>query len=401
MKLELEDEIQQQEEETIAIVAVALLLTTLTRFGTQGIPYNDLPLSGEDYTITILQGNPCQTLDVFRVTTPTFMFICRELLSVQMEPVSKLLQIEEQLAIFLYILGHNNSNRQAQDRFQHSGQTISKVFRHVLELLVQLAPKFFIQPSHETIPHQIQTNPKFSPFFDKCLGALDGVHIPASVPAHKTAPYRNRKGFLSQNVLGVCDFGMRFTYMRVGWEGTAHDARVLRDARSKDFKIRQGFFYLADAGYGLLRNILVPYRGTRYHLREQALAGQRPETKEELYNLRHSSLRNVIERCFGVFKRRFKIMTQASEYQLEQQYDLVLACACLHNINVGKNGYYDIIFDESLAMAEQYRATNTEDPPPEPEYPSERKRQHCENWRDSIAEGLWTQYMQTLQERLR
>ncbi|POW18077.1 hypothetical protein PSHT_06162 [Puccinia striiformis] len=239
------------------IVAIALLLTTLTRFGTRGIPYNDLPLSGEDYTIAILQGNPRRTLDVFRVTTPTFMFICRELLSVQMEPVSKLLQIEEQLAIFLYIVGHNNSNRQAQDRFQHSGQTISKVFRHVLELLVQLAPKFFIQPSHETIPHQIQSNPKFSPFFDKCLGALDGVHIPASVPAHKTAPYRNRKGFLSQNVLGVCDFGMRFTYMRVGWEGTAHDARVLRDARSKDFKIRQGFFYLADAGYGLSRNVLV------------------------------------------------------------------------------------------------------------------------------------------------
>ncbi|KAI7951580.1 hypothetical protein MJO28_007264 [Puccinia striiformis f. sp. tritici] len=334
MELELEDKIQQQEEETIGVVAVALLLTTLTRFGTQGIPYNDLPL---------------------------------ELLSVQMEPVSKLLQVEEQLtiflyilAIFLYIVGHNNSNRQAQDCFQYSGQTISKVFRHVLELLVQLAPKFFIQPSHETIPHQIQTNPKFSPFFDKCLGALNGVHIPASVPAHKTAPYRNCKGFLSQNVLGVCDFGMR-----VGWEGTAHDARVLRDAWSKDFKIRQGFFYLADAGYGLSRNILVPYRGTRYHLREQALAGQRPETKEELYNLRHSSLRNVIERCFGVFKRRFKIMTQASEYQLEQQYDLVLACACLHNINVRKNGYYDIIFDESLAMAEQYRATDTEDPPPQ------------------------------------
>ncbi|KAI7956211.1 hypothetical protein MJO29_007610 [Puccinia striiformis f. sp. tritici] len=123
-----------------------------------------------------------------------------------------------------------------------------------------------------------------------CLGALDGVHIPASVPAHKTTPYRNRKRFLSQNVLGVCNFGMRFMYMRVGWEGTAHDARVLRDAWSKDFKIRQGFFYLADAGYGLARNVLVPYRGTRYHLREQALAGQRPETKEELDNLRHSSL---------------------------------------------------------------------------------------------------------------
>ncbi|KAI9604144.1 hypothetical protein H4Q26_003756 [Puccinia striiformis f. sp. tritici PST-130] len=84
-------------------------------------------------------------------------------------------------------------------------------------------------------------------------------------------------------------------------------------------------------------------------------------------------------------------MTQASEYQLEQQYDLVLACACLHNINVGKNRFYDIIFDESLAMAEQYRATDTKDPPPDPEYSSEPERQHCENWRDLIAEGLWTQ----------
>ncbi|POW13838.1 hypothetical protein PSTT_03511 [Puccinia striiformis] len=71
MELEPEDEIQRQEEETIVIVAIALLLTTLTRFGTRGIPYNDLPLSGEDYTIAILQGNPRQTLDVFRVTTPT------------------------------------------------------------------------------------------------------------------------------------------------------------------------------------------------------------------------------------------------------------------------------------------------------------------------------------------
>ncbi|POV95038.1 hypothetical protein PSTT_16493 [Puccinia striiformis] len=238
------------------------------------------------------------------------MFICGELLSVQMEPVSKLLQIEEQLPIFLYIVGHNNSNRQAQDRFQHSGQTISKVFRHVLKRQVQLAPKFFIQTSHKTIPHQTLSNPKFSPFFDKCLGALDGVHIPASVLAHKTAPYRSRKGFLSQNVLGVCDFGMQFMYMRVGWKGTAHQHWVVHDAWSKDFKIRQGFFYLADAGYGLSRNVL------------------------------------------------------ASGYQLEQQYDLVLACACLHNINVGKNGYYDIIFDESLAMAEQYKAIYTKDPPP-------------------------------------
>jgi hypothetical protein len=45
---------------------------------------------------------------------------------------------------------------------------------------------------------------------------------------------------------------------------------------------------------------------------------------EELFNLQHSSLRNVIERTFGVFNRCFKIMANASEYKIEQQYDLVL-----------------------------------------------------------------------------
>jgi hypothetical protein len=56
---------------------------------------------------------------------------------------------------------------------------------------------------------------------------------------------------------------MKFTYMRVGWEGSAHDARVLQDAKSHDFIINPGHFYLANAGYALEQNVLVPYQGTR------------------------------------------------------------------------------------------------------------------------------------------
>ncbi|PLW28708.1 hypothetical protein PCANC_27529 [Puccinia coronata f. sp. avenae] len=194
---------------------------------------------------------------------------------------------------------------------------------------------------------------------------------------------------------------MKFTYMLVGWEGSSHDARVLQDAQSKDFKINSGHFYVADAGCALERNILVPYRGTRYHLREQAIAGQRPANKEELFNLRHSSLRNVIEQMFGVFKRRFKIMTQASEYHLEQQYDLVFACACIQNINVIWNGANDIIFQQEEAEP----SNNHTDAPqinneiPTGFYSSDCEREECEKWRDSIASGLWDQYVSTLQRR--
>ena len=42
--------------------------------------------------------------------------------------------------------------------------------------------------------------------------------------------YRNRKGRTSQNVLCACDFDMRFTFVVAGWEGAAHDSKVLENA---------------------------------------------------------------------------------------------------------------------------------------------------------------------------
>ncbi len=61
---------------------------------------------------------------------------------------------------------------------------------------------------------------------------MDGTHIPCVVPAHLQAAYRNRKGVTSQNVLAIVDFDLKFTYIVAGWEGSVHDARVLRHAIS-------------------------------------------------------------------------------------------------------------------------------------------------------------------------
>ncbi|KAL5556614.1 hypothetical protein UlMin_038850 [Ulmus minor] len=65
-----------------------------------------------------------------------------------------------------------------------------------------------------------------------CVGTIDGTHIPCIVDAHLQATYRNRKGYMSQNILAVVDFDMKFTYLVAGWEGSVHDSRVLRDAMS-------------------------------------------------------------------------------------------------------------------------------------------------------------------------
>jgi hypothetical protein len=98
----------------------------------------------------------------------------------------------------------------------------------------------FIQlPTGELVPPKIHQNPKFWPYFCNTISAIDGSHIPVVPPSHLRGQFRNRKGYLSQNALFVCDFDMKFTYTLTGWEGSATDSRVYNDAISSDLYIPQ------------------------------------------------------------------------------------------------------------------------------------------------------------------
>ena len=48
------------------------------------------------------------------------------------------------------------------------------------------------------------------------------------------AAFHGRKTYATQNVMAAVDFDLRFTYVLAGWEGTAHDALVLRDALERE-----------------------------------------------------------------------------------------------------------------------------------------------------------------------
>ncbi|KAG6436906.1 hypothetical protein SASPL_101810 [Salvia splendens] len=66
-----------------------------------------------------------------------------------------------------------------------------------------------------------------------CLGALDGTYINVRVPLADIPRYRNRKGQITTNTIAVCDQHLRFIYVFPGWEGSAGDSRILRDAVSR------------------------------------------------------------------------------------------------------------------------------------------------------------------------
>jgi hypothetical protein len=123
----------------------------------------------------------------------------------------------------------------------------------------------------------------------------------------------------------------------------------------------------------------------------------RPTNKYELFNLRHASARNVIERIFGVLKRRFRILLLAPEYGLHVQARIPTALCAIHNFirthdakegplsgtgdgphHDNNNNHDDIGFNREEVNLEQGDADTR---------------------RDRIAQEMWEDYQRVVAER--
>ena len=106
---------------------------------------------------------------------------------------------------------------------------LNRVFNRILNAVT--SPSFYNVyvnlPNEESqLDSYISDNPKFFPYFEGALGALDGIHINARPSAQDHPHYHNRKGLLTQNVLAATTFDMHFCYILSGWEGSASDGGV-------------------------------------------------------------------------------------------------------------------------------------------------------------------------------
>jgi hypothetical protein len=63
----------------------------------------------------------------------------------------------------------------------------------------------------------------------------------------------------------------------------------------------------------------------------------RPANPKELYNLCHSSARNVVERVFGVIKHQWTILTRPLHYDMNVQAKIPSALVALHNFILEHN----------------------------------------------------------------
>nr|XP_020177363.1 uncharacterized protein LOC109762888 [Aegilops tauschii subsp. strangulata] len=224
--------------------------------------------------------------------------------------------------MFLHIVRHNQRFRVVHNTFRRSMETISRYFKQVLYVVGELRGEMIRSPTDRT-PTKIHTSPRWYPYFKPYF---------KSAEVTSCSIYRGRKHYTSQNVLAAVDFDLNFTYVLAGWEGSAHDANIVNDIMSRrgGINIPDGKFYLEYVGYACRPAVLPPFRKIRHHLNDFPHRNY-PGTPQELFNLKHSSLRVTVEREFGALKNSYRILDQKPFHPYPTKVKLVLACCIIHN----------------------------------------------------------------------
>ena len=116
-----------------------------------------------------------------------------------------------------------------------------------------------------------------------------------------------------------------------------------------------------------------------------------PRNGKELFNLHHSSLRTTIERCFGILKKRFRVLDAEPFWSFPTQVDVVLACCIIHNHIIGVDPLDSIVNDVALDTQFENGSTSRRVQQSQREIQGENKE-----WvkiLDDICRAMWDDYV--------
>ncbi|XP_036144945.1 putative nuclease HARBI1 [Monomorium pharaonis] len=186
--------------------------------------------------------------------------------------------------------------------------------------------------------------------FPSIDGAIDCTHIRLTHTSFRNVDeiYRNRKGYFSLNVQVVVGPRTEILDIVPEWPGSEHDSRIFQNSRiyMRYREYRLNGILVGDAGYPSLPFLLTPIGN--------------PVTDEETsYNIIHRRTRGIVERTFGVWKRRFPCLSRGLSTKLLTSTTIVVACAVLHNLT--------LILNDNLEEEDDEGAENINDEVPVPQ----------------------------------
>ncbi|XP_069705672.1 putative nuclease HARBI1 [Periplaneta americana] len=202
----------------------------------------------------------------------------------------------------------------------------------VLQLLICL--RFYATGSFQEATNRLRFeelgrggNPN-NPVIPSLDGAIDCTHVRLCHTkfGDHAESFRNRKNYFSLNVQAVAGPEGQFLDIVSSWAGSEHNSRIFQNSRLY-VRYVQGEFtgcLLGDAGYSCQRILLTPLLN--------------PVTPaDHRYNRAHKRTRCVVERMFGVWKKRFPCLSVGLRNKLENAPNIIVACAVLHNLSLEIN----------------------------------------------------------------
>ncbi|XP_023873797.1 uncharacterized protein LOC111986405 [Quercus suber] len=406
--VETDSDYNSKEEELWFVFPLVGKMVAYFQWHYDKCPMHTSILSGKDYMAKVRDDNPSNYRDMFRITLDLFYHLVDELKHHgYLKEGNGRVDVQKSMAIFLYIVRHNTWMQPVADRVQHSIETVDRKFHRVLQV-VHTYEQHLIKPNPNVVglPEHLQGNNKYYPWFEKSIGAIDETHISAWPPAERVHSHRSHKSTVTTNVTCTCNHDMRFTYVHFGWEGRANDSRLFEEA-IKDPKHGfpwppEGSYYLVDSGYHIGASFLPPHKITRCDAQEFK-SNRQPTLGKELFNYRHSSLRMVIKRCFGVLKAHFSILSCMVNYKQYRQCLVVSVCCALHNF-IRINNKKDVLFNtwENLDLDRDDVQTRNNGNSPESSVSAEGRhvremsdvaKRAMSEFRDDMTDRMWEEYV--------
>ncbi|XP_018572749.1 putative nuclease HARBI1 [Anoplophora glabripennis] len=177
--------------------------------------------------------------------------------------------------------------------------------------------------------------------FPRIIGAIDCTLIKIDSPGGIDAEiFRSRKSYFALNVQTVSDASLKIRDIVARWPGSVHDQTIFNNSNLRD-RFENGEFgryiLIGDSGYSL-----------RSYLMTKLLQTRTPA--ENLYNESIIRTRNVVERQYGVWKRRFPILRYGMRLKLDTTMAVIVATAVLHNIAIDMNDLLpeDLLYNEEM-----------------------------------------------------
>lgn len=203
--------------------------------------------------------------------------------------------------------------------------SVCRILVRVSEAIARLRPQYVKMP--ETEEERKAASDAFFQIaaFPRVIGAIDCTHVKIQSPGGDQAEsYRNRKGWFSFNVQTVADAKLKIINIVARWPGSTHDQHIFNNSRLQ-MRLERGdfgnFFIIGDSGYRNTRYLPTPFLTV-------------DSAAKNLYNESQIRTRNVVERSYGVLKRRFPVLSLGMRLKLETVQTIIVACAILHNIAI-------------------------------------------------------------------